>query len=99
MKADMKNYCARCPHGKTRENCVKLCLEAEAYADQDHVGRDELPLDEFNIEFRDPRDLERTDPRESLKAKALALHGQGWSYREIAEELGISKSTISRWLK
>ena len=92
----MKNLCTNCSH---RETCTELCPEAEAWASQDYVGRDELPLDEFSVEFRNPQDLERTDPRDILKAKACTLYGQGWSYREIAEELGISKSTISRWLK
>ncbi|MDQ3393951.1 MAG: helix-turn-helix domain-containing protein [Bacteroidota bacterium] len=31
--------------------------------------------------------------------KAFKLHEQGFSLREIAKEIGVSKSTVDRWLK
>lgn len=36
---------------------------------------------------------------ESKKAKAIELNEQGKSYREIADELKISKSTVERWIR
>jgi len=37
--------------------------------------------------------------REKLKIKAEKLRRQGFSFREISEELKISKSTASLWLR
>jgi KaiC/GvpD/RAD55 family RecA-like ATPase len=36
---------------------------------------------------------------ESREARALALADDGLNLREIAEEIGVNKSTVSRWLK
>ena len=33
------------------------------------------------------------------KQRALALRGQGWSYNQILTEVGVSKSSLSLWLR
>ncbi len=33
------------------------------------------------------------------KKKAISLRKKGYSYNKIKEELGVSKSTLSSWLK
>ena len=33
------------------------------------------------------------------KQRALALRRQGWSYNDILKEVGVSKSTLSLWLR
>ncbi|MDD5433494.1 MAG: hypothetical protein PHE77_02440 [Candidatus Pacebacteria bacterium] len=35
----------------------------------------------------------------ALKKKAIELRGRGLSYKEIKQEIGVSKSTLSGWLK
>jgi transcriptional regulator with XRE-family HTH domain len=40
----------------------------------------------------------RPEERSELTSAAAALQREGWGYREIAEELGVTKSTVSRWL-
>ncbi|MFG2244551.1 helix-turn-helix domain-containing protein [Spirillospora sp. NPDC048823] len=37
--------------------------------------------------------------RNELKPKAVQLRLAGWTYPEIAQALGISKSTCSLWLR
>ena len=91
----MKGLCTNCPHGKTRATCTELCPEAEAYASQDHVSRDELPLDDFNADFRATHEFERTDPRDIMKARAKDLHKRGFKYREIANTLGLGSVSVA----
>ena len=43
--------------------------------------------------------LQRFDWRENRRLRAFALHQQGWIQRQIAQELGVSQSSVSRWLK
>jgi len=37
--------------------------------------------------------------RSQFKPKAITLRKQGWSYKEIRQEVPVSKSTLSLWLK
>ncbi|MFD2189346.1 helix-turn-helix domain-containing protein [Pistricoccus aurantiacus] len=41
----------------------------------------------------------QTEERNTLKARAIQLRKEGMTIRQIAEELGVGKSSISRWLK
>jgi transposase len=43
-------------------------------------------------------DFSPDDWREWRRLRALQLKQQGWYQREIAEALGVSKETVSRWL-
>ena len=44
-------------------------------------------------------DSQLSDWRESRRLKALELHQQGWSQRQIAAELGVTQGAVSQWLK
>lgn len=37
--------------------------------------------------------------REEKADRAVVLSARGWSYREIADEMGHSKDTIGKWIK
>lgn len=37
--------------------------------------------------------------RDTLKPRALEMHSQGFTQRDIADDLGVSQKTISNWLK
>lgn len=37
--------------------------------------------------------------KSSIKVKALQLRKEGWSYNIISQKLGVSKSTLSHWLR
>jgi transposase len=43
--------------------------------------------------------LSDLDWREVRRMRAWALHEQGWTQRQIAEELAVSQGTVSRWFK
>src|SRR5690349_555105 len=45
-----------------------------------------------------PHDLIPADCREWRRLRALYLKQQGWYQRDIAEALGVSEETVSRWL-
>ncbi len=40
-----------------------------------------------------------TNWRENRRLRALELHLQGWSQRQIAAELGVTQGAVSQWLK
>jgi transposase len=46
-----------------------------------------------------PKLPDSQDWRESRRLKALELHEQGWSQRQIAAELGVTQGAVSQWLK
>jgi transposase len=37
--------------------------------------------------------------RESRRLQAWKLHEQGWSQRQIAEELGVTQGAVSQWIR
>jgi Homeodomain-like domain len=41
----------------------------------------------------------RPNAKDDLRAKARDLREQGWKYNEIAAELGVSKSSVSLWVR
>jgi transcriptional regulator with XRE-family HTH domain len=41
----------------------------------------------------------RPNAKDDLRAKARGLREQGWAYRQIAAELGVSKSSVSLWVR
>ena len=41
----------------------------------------------------------RPNAKDDLRAKARELRGQGLAYKEIAAELGVSKSSVSLWVR
>src|SRR6266567_7384962 len=41
----------------------------------------------------------RPNARDDLRAKARDLREQGLAYRQIAAELGVSKSSVSLWVR
>lgn len=47
----------------------------------------------------DELDLDPRGPADNLELVAEQLQDRGWSYRAIAEGLGVSKSTVGRWLQ
>ena len=58
----------------------------------------------FNfVEFANERDLlaepEMDNPKKEVAQQALALHKQNLSTRKIAEQLGIPKSNVARYIK
>lgn len=92
----MKNLCdsGNCPHGKNRETCTELCLEAVMYADQDYVGREQafnipgIQMSKGAIRFRVP-----TNPEDRAR-EAMILHKQGKSYEEISIHLECDEDFI-----
>jgi transposase len=46
----------------------------------------------------DPRDFAAQDWREWRRMRALHLKQQGWYQRDIAEALGVSEVSVSRWM-
>lgn len=95
---DLKGLCTDCPK---RNKCVELCGTARAYADQDYVGRDDLPLGDILFVtmpgVRVAWDLQRQDPRELSKMQAVGLRGEGKSYRQIGAEMGVSYEIVRQW--
>ena len=82
-----------------REQCKKLCPEAEAYANQDHVRKKEmLKRNIYSGDYRSAfgqRDLSAHD----LKKLILACHRDGMSGREIAYHLPCHYTYICRVIK
>jgi transcriptional regulator with XRE-family HTH domain len=46
-----------------------------------------------------PEWTKRPRAKDDLRERAVELRKQGWSYREIREELNVSKSSLSLWLR
>ncbi len=46
-----------------------------------------------------PETLFRPNAKDDLHRRARELRAQGWTYNEIAAELGVSKSSISLWVR
>lgn len=46
-----------------------------------------------------PESLRRPRAKDDVREKARRLREAGWTYPQIAEELGVSKSTCSLWLR
>ena len=90
----MKNLCdsGNCPHGKDRETCTELCLEAVMYADQDYVGEQRIPIPR-NWQFRVP-----VKPEDKAR-EAMLLHRQGKSYEEISIHLECDEDFIREVLE
>ena len=40
-----------------------------------------------------------SSPKEEKKNAAFQMRGEGKTYQDIAETLGVNKSTVSRWFK
>jgi transposase len=40
-----------------------------------------------------------TNWREGRRFRAFELHQKGWKQKDIAEALGVTKGTVSQWLK
>ena len=95
----MKNLCdsGNCPHGKSRETCTELCLEAVMYADQDYVGREQAfnirGLQRGNMQFRVP-----TNPEDKAK-EAWLLYKQGKSVEDISIHLECDENFIREVLE
>lgn len=69
------------------------------------IGRD---LEERSVDFARGADGrlvvlgERANPegeREDMRQQAFCLREQGFSVREVAQQLGVSKSTVDRWFR
>ena len=76
-----KDLCTTCPH---RTTCKSLCSKALAWADQDYVGEQRIPIPK-NWQFRVP-----TNPEE-IAMEAFLLRKQGKSYEDIAIHLECSE--------
>src|SRR5437016_6249903 len=46
-----------------------------------------------------PEWTERPNAKDDLREKAIALRREGYSYREIREQVPVSKSSLSLWLR
>lgn len=46
-----------------------------------------------------PESLFRPNAKDDLHRRARELRAQGWTYKEIATELGVSKSSVSLWVR
>jgi len=46
-----------------------------------------------------PTELRRRKAKDHLRARARELREQGWTYPQIAKELGVSRSSCSLWLR
>ncbi|MFC0861915.1 helix-turn-helix domain-containing protein [Sphaerimonospora cavernae] len=56
-------------------------------------------LDELLKGTVPPESLLRPRAKDDLRQRARELRAQGWTYREIGAELGVSKSSISLWVR
>jgi len=85
--------CQECPK---KSECVELCTEAELYVDQDHVGRDELPMEDMGdvdclVDWPEPLETVHLTPREK---EICTLLGRGLDRNDISELLGITRETV-----
>ena len=82
--------CQECPK---KSECVELCVEAELYVAQDHVGRDELPTEDVDciIDWPEPIKNIHLTPREM---EIVTLLGRGLSRGDICELLDITRNHL-----
>lgn len=67
---------------------------------EEQTEEEEQAEDEFE-EFNGEEDAVNT-PEEQQKNKvamAVKLHKEGWSFRRIAKEVGVSDKTVARWVR
>jgi transcriptional regulator with XRE-family HTH domain len=74
--------------GRSRRE-IREILQIKSNEQLNHALRGEPP----------PLSLRRPNAKDDLRAKARHLRGQGLAYNEIAAELGVSKSSISLWVR
>ena len=87
--------CQDCPK---KSECVELCVEAELYVNQDHVGRDELPTEDVDctIDWPDPTKNTHLTPREK---EILTLLGRGLNRFDVCQVLGISRHNLRECIR
>ena len=87
--------CQDCPK---RYECLELCTEAELYVDQDHIGRDELPMEDMDDVdcLADWPDLIKTVHLTKREKEILTLLGRGLNRKDVCELLDITRGTL-RW--
>lgn len=56
-------------------------------------------LSEWLKEIPAPEWTKRPNAKDGLRQKAVAMRVDGCSYRQIGEEIGVAKSTLSNWLR
>lgn len=57
------------------------------------------PLTTWQRDVPPPAWTRRPDAKDDLRERAVAMREEGRSYREIREVVGVSKSTLSLWLR
>lgn len=95
----MRGMCEKC---EIRDVCTELCAEAEEYASQDYIERDES-LSFVNIENKSIKEpIEDSVNLESpaiLRGVIIALHLDGKSTRQIAELVPCSRRYVRKIIK
>ena len=87
MSAELCLECSR------RSVCRSLCADAERYARQDHVGRDELPLGLVRHgSFPNGSSLYLTDREREI----LIMLGRGLDRSDICELLNITRPNLRK---
>lgn len=88
--------CQDCPK---KSKCTKLCDEAEAYADQDHISLEEKPV--ADLEFSEFGDLSEWTNKLLPKVKlsnrekeTLTLLGKGLTRADVCKLLEITRENL-----
>lgn len=84
-----------------REQAVRLRLAGSSRSQTDALGLGSggQPLDRWLKGVPPPDWTRRPRAKDGLHATAVAMRREGRSYREIQVEVGVSKSTLSLWLR
>lgn len=85
-----------------REQAVQLRLAGlsrSQIADALGLGRGGRPLSRWLRDVPPPAWTRRPRAKDDLREQAVAMRGEGRSYREIQQVVAVSKSTLSLWLR
>ena len=64
-----------------------------------HFGVGSATLTDWLRGIAPPEWTSRPNAKDSLRAQALELRGEGWSVNDLATKLGVAKSTAYAWVK
>jgi hypothetical protein len=84
---------------KNRQNCKKLCADAESYVNQDHVKMRDFPCQiehMANTESESVWDMIESEPQTTKQQIVTAIIRVLPPQQHIAEQVGVSRQYVSR---
>jgi transcriptional regulator with XRE-family HTH domain len=89
----------RAREGRRRSSCGWPGLSRSQIADALGLGSGGQPLSRWLRDVPPPAWTLRPNAKDDLRERAVAMRAEGRSYREIRQVVGVSRSTLSLWLR